>query len=178
MKILVANLGSTSFKYRLFDMTDERVLARGGIERIGSDPARCFVEAGAVHAEEQVSAPNHAAAVRLCLRQLSDTKLGCLKDPSELAAIGFKAVHAEGLSSVHRVDDAVLTAMERYSDVAPAHNPPYVNAMRLLASELPELPLIAAFETDFHETIPLAQRLYAVPFAWAEQHGIKRWGFH
>jgi acetate kinase len=178
MKILVANLGSTSFKYRLFDMTDERVLARGGVERIGSNRARCFVEAGAVHADDQVSAPNHAEAVRLCLRQLSEPRLGCLRDPSELTAIGFKAVHAEGLSGVHRVTDAVLTAMERYGDVAPAHNPPYVNAMRLLATELPELPLIAAFETDFHETIPPAQRLYAVPLVWAEQHGIKRWGFH
>src|SRR5262245_20212396 len=178
MKILVANLGSTSFKYRLFDMADERVLGRGGVERIGSDRARCFVSAGGVSEEAHVAAPDHAAAVRLCLRQLSDPRLQCLKDPSELAAIGFKAVHADGLTGVHRVDGRVLAAMEAYNDVAPAHNPPYVSAMRLLAKAFPDLPLVAAFETAFHETIPAARRLYAVPLEWAERYGVKRWGFH
>jgi acetate kinase len=178
MKILVANLGSTSFKYRLFDMADGRVLARGGVDRVGSAQARCFVEAGPVRDEATLAAPDHAAAVRLCLRQLSDPRLGCLRDPSELAAIGFKAVHAQGVSGVQRVDERVLAAMEAYNDVAPAHNPPYVRAMRLLARELPQIPLVAAFETGFHETIPPAQRLYAVPSEWAERHGVKRWGFH
>jgi acetate kinase len=178
MKILVANLGSTSFKYRLFDMADERVLARGGVERIGSDEARCYVEAGSVRDEATLAAPDHAVAVRLCLRQLSEPRLQCLQDPSELAAIGFKAVHAQGLTGVHRVDPTVLAAMEAYADVAPAHNPPYIRAMRLLAEELPQLPLVAAFETGFHKDIAPAQRLYAVPLEWANKYGIQRWGFH
>jgi acetate kinase len=178
VKILVANLGSTSFKYRLFDMADERVLARGGVERIGSERSRCYVQAGAVREEAETAAPDHAVAVRLCLRQLADPRLGCLKDPSELAAIGFKAVHAERLSGVRRVDDRVLAAMENYNDVAPAHNPPYVRAMRQLARELPQIPLVAAFETDFHKDIAPAHRLYAVPREWATEHGIQRWGFH
>jgi acetate kinase len=178
MKILVANLGSTSFKYRLFDMPAERILARGGVERIGSDQARCYVEAGSLHDETTLAAPDHAAAVRLCLQQLSDPRLNCLKNPAELAAIGFKAVHAQGLTGVQRVDARVLAAMDAYADVAPAHNPPYVKAMRLLAEQLPQIPLVAAFETGFHETIPPAERLYAVPLEWAEQFGIKRWGFH
>src|SRR6058998_1520413 len=93
-KILVANLGSTSFKYRLFDMADERVLARGGVERIGSDQARCFVEADGRRSEATLSARDHAVAVRLCLEQLAQRQ--CLASPSELAAIGFKAVHAQG----------------------------------------------------------------------------------
>lgn len=176
MKILVANLGSTSFKYRLFDMADERVIARGGVERIGSEAARCFVEVAGQRTETTLAAKDHAVAVRLCLSQLTETK--CLSTPKELAAIGFKAVHAEGLTGVHRVDGKVLSAMEAYNDVAPAHNPPYVTAMRLLAKDLPEIPLVAAFETGFHETIPPAEKLYAVPLEWAEQHGIKRWGFH
>jgi acetate kinase len=178
VKILVANLGSTSFKYRLFDMDGERVLARGGVERIGSPQSRCFVEAGGVRDEMTVAARDHAVAVRLCLGQLADPQRRCLKDPSELAAIGFKAVHARGLTGVQRVDERVLEAMEAYADVAPAHNPPYVQAMRLLARELPHLPLVAAFETGFHESIPPAQRLYAVPLEWATKHGIQRWGFH
>jgi acetate kinase len=178
MKVLVANLGSTSFKYRLFNMTDEGVLARGGVERIGSGQARCFVAAGSAQQEATAPVPDHAVAVRMCLKQLSQPPAQCLKDPAELAAIGFKAVHAQGLTGVHRVDAGVLSAMEAYADVAPAHNPPYVKAMRLLATELPAIPLVAAFETGFHETIPLAERLYAVPRQWADEYGIKRWGFH
>src|SRR5437660_3818588 len=177
MKILVANLGSTSFKYRLFDMDGERVLARGGVERIGAASSPCFVEAGGAREEATVEAKDHAVAVRLCLQQLADPKRACLKDPSELAAIGFKAVHAQGISGVQRVDERVLAAMEAYNDVAPAHNPPYVEAMRLLAKELPDVPLVAAFETAFHKDIPVAQRLYAVPLEWA-QCGVQRWGFH
>jgi acetate kinase len=178
VKILVANLGSTSFKYRLFDMTDERVLARGGVERIGSPQSPCFVESGGQREEATVAARDHAAAVRLCLEQLSDPKRRCLKDPSELAAIGFKAVHAQGVSGVQRGDERVLAAMEAFADVAPAHNPPYVRAMRLLAKELPQIPLVAAFETGFHETIPAAQRYYAVPHEWTLKHGVIKHGFH
>lgn len=177
MKILVANLGSTSFKYRLFDMADERVLARGGVERIGAGQSRCFVEAGGAREETTLAAKDHAAAVRLCLEQLSDPKRRCLKDPSELAAIGFKAVHAQGITGVQRVDEAVLLAMEAYADVAPAHNPPYVAAMRLLSRELPQIPLVAAFETGFHQSIEPKHYLYAVPQEWAKL-GIRRWGFH
>lgn len=176
MKILVANLGSTSFKYRLFDMTDERVLARGGVERIGSAESRCFVEVQGAREEAALEAKDHAVAVRLCLAQLAER--GCLKDASELAAIGFKAVHAMHVTGVQLVDDSVLSAMQAYADVAPAHNPPYISAMRLLAREMPEIPLVAAFETGFHQTIAPAEKHYAVPLEWAEQYGIKRWGFH
>ena len=178
MKILVANLGSTSFKYRLFDMAGETLLARGGVERIGSPESRCFVQAGDRKAEAVMAAPDHAAAVRLCLQQLANPAIGALRAPGELAAIGFKAVHADGVSGVQRVNEQVLRAMEAYADVAPAHNPPYVAAMRLLARELPEIPLVAAFETGFHAMIPPAQRDYAIPREWIEKHGIRRWGFH
>jgi acetate kinase len=176
MKLLVANLGSTSFKYRLFDMTSEAVLARGGVERIGSPQSKCFVEVAGQREETTIAARDHAVAVRLCLQQLTDSK--CLSSPQELAAIGFKAVHAKGITGVHRVDESVLLAMEAYNDIVPAHNPPYVTAMRLLAKELPEIPLVAAFETGFHRTIPPASRHYAIPLEWAETHGIQRWGFH
>src|SRR5262249_15233045 len=123
--------------------------ARGGVDRIGVAESSCFVEVGGVRTTATVAAKDHAVAVRLCLDQLAEKK--CLTDPRELAAIGFKAVHAKGVSGVQRVDERVLAAMEAYNDVAPAHNPPYVTAMRLLAKELPEIPLVAAFETDFHQ---------------------------
>jgi acetate kinase len=178
MLILVANLGSTSFKYRLFDMADEKVLARGGVERIGSSKSRSHAQTDKGSQEKEAPVPDHAAAVEACLQLLADPQLGVLKSPHDLTAIGFKAVHAKGVTGVQRVDQPVLKAMEQYNDVAPAHNPPYVKAMRLLAEKLPHIPLIAAFETGFHETIAQAERFYAVPYEWIEQHGIKKWGFH
>jgi acetate kinase len=178
MKILVANLGSTSFKYRLFDMDGERQLARGGTERIGSAESPSFVEIGGQRHEMVSNVPDHAVAVRRCLEQLTDPRYGCLKDATEVAAIGFKAVHGGIFSGVQRVTPAVLAAMEAMSDVAPAHNPPYIAAMGLLSDKLPEIPLVAAFETGFHETIPERTRHYAVPHEWAEKHRVKRWGFH
>ncbi|HVX14441.1 MAG TPA: acetate/propionate family kinase [Pirellulales bacterium] len=178
MKILVANLGSTSFKYRLFDMDGERQLARGGTERIGSAESRSFVEIGGQKHESVSAVPDHAVAVRRCLEQLTDPAYGCLRDAAEVAAIGFKAVHGGRFSGVQRVTAEVLAAMEGMSDVAPAHNPPYIAAMRLLSEKLPEIPLVAAFETGFHETIPDRLRYYAVPYEWAERHCVRRWGFH
>ncbi len=180
MKILVANLGSTSFKYRLFDMSDpsEPVLARGAIERIGSPNARVVTKSPRGDREQVGPVADHGEAVRICLDQLSDPETGVLGDPSEVSAIGFKAVHAKNLSGVHIVDDSVLAAMEAFADVAPAHNPPYTRAMRMLRERFPQLPLVAAFETGFHRTIPEANQRYAIPEEWATELGIRRWGFH
>lgn len=178
MKILVANLGSTSFKYRLFDMADERQLARGGIERIGWKESPCSVEIGGKKQELKAVVPDHAVAVRKCLEQLTDASTGCLKNASEVSAIGFKAVHGGRVSGVQRVTNDLLDAMSEMSEVAPAHNPPYVNAMRLLAERLPEIPLVAAFETGFHNTIDDRNRCYPIPHEWGEPLNIKRWGFH
>ena len=178
MKILVANLGSTSFKYRLLDMDGETQIARGAVERIGSPESRCAVEIGGRRREQVLTVPDHAEAVRQCLAQLTDPEHGCLEDASEVSAIGFKAVHGGSVSGVQRVTGEVLAAMERMNDVAPAHNPPYINAMRLVHDKLPEIPLVAAFETDFHRTIPDRNRYYAVPYEWAQQAMVRRWGFH
>ncbi len=178
MKVLVANLGSTSFKYRLFEMDDERQLARGGIERIGSSESRCTVEIRGARRELTAHVPDHAAAVRHCLDQLTERSTGCLQDAAEVAAIGFKAVHGGRTTGVQRVTPEVLGDMETMSRVAPAHNPPYIAAMRLLSEKLPEIPLVAAFETGFHQTMPDRNRYYPAPYEWAEQFHVQRWGFH
>ncbi|MCE5268260.1 MAG: acetate/propionate family kinase [Planctomycetaceae bacterium] len=179
MKILVANLGSTSFKYRLFDMAaGEKQLARGGIERIGSPESRCTVDIDGHRQERTVRVPDHAEAVRQCLAQLTDPMTGCLRDAKEVSAIGFKAVHGGRYSGVQRVTPELLEAMTEMSEVAPAHNPPYINAMRLLGEQLPEIPLVAAFETGFHQTIPDGNSYYAVPYEWAKTGLVRRWGFH
>lgn len=178
MLVLVANLGSTSFKYRLFDLTDERQLARGGIDRIGQPQSACVVEIGSHRAEEIREIPDHAAAVQLCLEQLMNSEFGCLKSADEIVGIGFKAVFAGKLSGIRIVDDELLTTMEAYADIAPAHNPPYAKAMRQLKQAFPQIPLVAALETAFHETIPAENRAYAIPYKWQEDYGIQRWGFH
>jgi acetate kinase len=183
MKVLVANLGSTSFKFRLYDLDGEHQLARGAIDRIGEESSRVSIEIASddggesdvVESTETVA--DHAVAVGLCLDALVDPERGCLAGVEEVAAIGFKAVFASDLSGVRLVDDVLLERMESLSEVAPAHNPPYVSAMRQLQSAFPGIPLVAALETGFHETISGALRAYAVPVEW-QQHGVRRWGYH
>ncbi|MBL6714708.1 MAG: acetate/propionate family kinase [Pirellulales bacterium] len=184
MKILVANLGSTSFKYRLFDLPDaaasggdERELARGGVERIGAAESRVYASAGENELEVVQPVPDHGVALEAALSQLTGAG-GPLTDVAEVAAVGFKAVHGGRAGGVTRVTPDVLTAMEEMAEVAPAHNPPYVKAMRTVAARLPGVPLVAAFETGFHATIPTRNALYAVPTAWVEEHLVRRWGFH
>lgn len=178
MKVLVANLGSTSFKYRMFQLPDEKQLARGGIDRIGRKESSCFVEVGDHREETTREIPDHAEAVRMCLEQLTHPERGCLDSVEEVSAIGFKAVHAGRLSGVRRVDEDLLAQMDELADVAPAHNPPYAKAMRELKEAFPGIPLVAAVEPNFHETIPPENRVYAVPYEWAEQYDVRRWGFH
>ena len=179
MKVLVANLGSTSFKYRLFDMDTEAQLARGGIDRIGQDAeGSCFVEIDGKRTDRTQRIKDHAQAVQICLEQLTDPESGCLKSVDEVSAIGFKAVFAGKLSGVRIVDSELLDTMEALADVAPAHNPPYARAMRQLQSAFPEMPLVAALETAFHETIPEENRTYAVPYEWKTDCEIQKWGYH
>jgi acetate kinase len=187
MKVLVANLGSTSFKYRLFDLpeirgaVDGRELARGGVERIGAAESRVYATAqgaaGPTTQETVLPVPDHAVALEAALAQLTAPG-GPLTSVADMAAVGFKAVHGGRAGGVVRVTPDVLAAMEEMAVVAPAHNPPYVRAMRLLGERLPQVPLVAAFETGFHATIPARNALYAVPTEWAEKHLVRRWGFH
>jgi len=155
MKILVANLGSTSLKWRLFDFSNgvEAVLHKGGFERV----------------------TDHDQAIGDCLRQLLES--GAIASEAEIAAVGFKAVIARGVNGCVRLDEAAVAAMEAYNALAPAHNPPYVSGVRLFARRMPGTPLVGLFETAFYQWIPEAARRYAVPDAWHEA-GVRRWGFH
>jgi len=155
MKILVANLGSTSLKYRLFDFSggQERLLTRGGMERL----------------------TDHAPAIEACLAELRQG--GWIKDESDLAAVGFKTIMARGVNGCVRLDESVVRAMEEFNEVAPAHNPPYIAGIRLFAKRMPGVPLVALFETAFYQWAPEAAMRYAVPESWC-QAGVRRWGFH
>lgn len=176
--VLVANLGSTSFKYRLFNMDTEQCLARGAVERIGDAESQCAVSIGDWTETKTMAVPDHGVAVSACLDQLTDADHGAIKDASEVAVIGFKAVHGGRLSGTFIVNDDLLDAMSEMNAAAPAHNPPYIAAMKLLRQRFPELPLVAAFETEFHRTIPDSRTTYAIPAAWTDGYQVRRWGFH
>jgi acetate kinase len=176
--VLVANLGSTSFKYRLLDMSNERTLARGGVERIGDTQSRSVVTIGDWTDVREAPVPDHGVAVKACLEQLTDPVHGVLKSTSDVAAIGFKAVHGGRLSGVFQVTDDVLDAMAEMNEAAPAHNPPYIAAMKTMREQIVGIPLVAAFETAFHQTIPASRKTYAIPYEWTESMHIKKWGFH
>ena len=140
--------------------------------------AAATVQIGDYKQDLTVKAADHVEAVHHGLAQLTDPAHGCLRDASEVSAIALKTVHGGRYSGVQRVTPDVLAAMEEMCGVAPAHNPPYIAAMRLLADKLPQIPLVAAFETDFHATIPPCNQLYAIPYEWSESGCVRRWGFH
>jgi len=155
VKILVANLGSTSLKWRLFDCSDaqERLLHKGGFERV----------------------TDYAKAIEDCLSELKSA--GAIANEADLAAVGFKTIMARGVNGCVRLDEKVVKAMEVCNHIAPAHNPPYITGIRLFAQRIPTTPLIGLFETAFYQWAPEAAMRYAVPQAWHEL-GVRRWGFH
>jgi len=162
MKILVPNIGSTSFKYRLIDMDGERPLGQGRIERIGRTGGDC---------------PDYPTAIGRCLDSLVGPGKP-LASLDQLSAVGFKAVHARGLTGTVLVTPEVVAAMEEYAFLLPAHNPPYVAAMKAFAEVAPQVPAVALFETAFFTEVPEAARVYAVPWSWHESEDIRRFGFH
>ena len=161
MKCLIPNIGSTSFKYRVLEMPAETVLAEGRIERIGQ-PGGC---------------PDYPSAIHKCISDISGPGKA-LKSLTEIEAAGFKVVHPGPMPGPYLVDDALFAAMDDFAFFAPAHNPPYVAAMRAFEKELPGVPLVAVFETTPYASLSEAATTYAVPYEWRTEFGIRRYGFH
>ena len=155
MKILIANLGSTSMKYRLFDFSsgDGELLTRGGLERVS----------------------DHAEAIEQVLGKLREGDWIASED--DLAAVGFKSIMAEGRTGCLELTSEVIDSMEACNNIAPAHNPPYIKGIRLIAKKMPSVPLVGLFETAFYQWAPEASTCYAVPQSWHDA-GVRRWGFH
>jgi len=177
-KIFVMNLGTTSFKFKLYAFTgeDSRVLAAGELESVGA-PQSAWELHYADGTEKTGADPvqDHGAAFELCFAMLQ--RDGILRDLDDLTAVGYKAVHGGALSGTCLVDEALMAEMERVTPFAPAHNPIYLNAMRSIRSRFPQLRQVARFETSFHSTIPEKRVVYGVPHAWKDA-GIRRYGFH
>ena len=180
MKILVANLGSTSFKYKLFDMPGGAVLAQGGMDRIGDDggdSVHKYRLGGADEVAQTCDLPDHAAAIDEALARLTGDG-GPLDTVDDLEAVGFKTVHARNVSSVEVLDDDAVGRMKDFFRLAPAHNPAYVAAVEQFAKVAPAAPRVGCFEPAFHGNAPRRRQLYAVPWHWVEDYGIRRYGFH
>jgi acetate kinase len=179
VKILVINVGSTSLKFRLFEMENESILAVGKVERVGSVRSPASYQFGShPRREEDIECPNQRAAISHVLKRLTDASDGILSGLDQLDAVGFKPVHAKDIADAVFVTDDVIRAMEEYTALAPAHNPPYIEAFRIFQELLPGKPLVGVFEPAFHKTIPDYARTYGIPYDWTEKHAIRRYGFH
>ncbi len=173
--IIVLNLGSTSYKFKLFTRELD-LLASGGVENIGAPESAYRLAAGDARREGIWQCGSHEDAFARCLEAL--VELGALSSMGDLDAVGYKAVHGGKLSGARIVDAEVLAEMERMCVYAPAHNPIYLRSMRGLRARYPHLVQVASFETTFHQTIPEYRAVYGVPYEWMEKYGVRRYGFH
>ncbi len=179
MYILIANVGSTSFKFQLFDGVSLLAIARGRLERIGASCAPVqYRTTGGDEIVRTVDLPDFASAIRYSMELMADSDIGVLSDLSEIAAVGFKPVHGQEITGCRLLTEDILAKMEAANPLAPAHNPPYIEAVRLFAELMPVLPLYGLFEPTFHQTMPPHAQIYGVPYEWVEQYGIRRYGFH
>lgn len=175
-RILVLNLGSTSFKFKLYEMGEkENLLATGGVENIGTEGSY-KIKADSKEKKDSCFCRTHADALELCMDVLNQLEVPV--NMETLDAVGYKAVHGGSVSGSRLIDEALLAEMEKMVPLAPAHNPVYLAMMKSVRAKYPKLTQIACFETAFHQTMPLERAVYGIPYEWVEQYGIRRYGFH
>lgn len=182
MKLLVCNAGSTSLKFRLFDMPEENTLAVARIERIGSENKGIFhytrlSDNNSIDLKD-ITIAGYSDGINYFLRYLLGEEYGVLTNNAEIECVGFKTVLAKGYYGVHELTAPVMDAMREYTVVAPAHNRPYIEVIELIEKLMPQARRVGVFETNFHRTIPLARKLYGVPYEWYEKYGFQRLGYH
>lgn len=180
MNILVINCGSSSLKYQLIDSESEKVLAKGLCERIGIDgSAITHQPAGGDKVTTEVPMPDHTEAVKYVIEKLTDPKVGVVKSLDEIGAVGHRIVHGgEKFASSVVIDDEVLKAVEECNDLAPLHNPANLIGINSCKKIMPGVPMVAVFDTAFHQTMPKKAYLYGLPYEYYENYKIRRYGFH
>ena len=180
MKTLTVNCGSSSLKYQLFDMETEAIVAKGLVDRIGTDGANLkhdSVGRGKITIRSGI--PNHSVAVQDMVNALSDPEYGAVKDIVEIAAIGHRVVHGgEKFHDSVLIDGAVTDAIQECIKFAPLHNPLNLMGINACQDLCPGVPQVAVFDTAFHQTMPEYVYLYAIPYEYYEKHGVRRYGFH
>lgn len=179
MKIIVCNIGSTSFKFQLLDMDSEITIAKGYIERVGEENAIVtYWKGGSKNYRAELSVLTQKDAVKHSLNYLIDPKNNLLNSFGEIDGIGFKTIQAGAKNASVLLNEDVIEAMERYASLAPAHNPPYLEAIYMFKKLLPQTPLVGVFEPGFHSNIPDYAKVYGVPYEWIEKYGIVKYGYH
>ena len=180
MKVLVLNCGSSSIKYKLFEMADHSVLAQGGVEKIGLPDS--FLQVKLPNGENVViekEMPEHTVGIQLILDTLVDEKIGCIKDLKEIEAVGHRVVHGgEKFNQSVVITPEVKEMIVKCAELAPLHNPANLKGIDAIEKTLPGVPQVAVFDTAFHQTMPDYAYMYALPYELYEKYAIRRYGFH
>lgn len=179
MNILVVNCGSSSLKYQLIDSETEQVLAKGLCERIGIDGRLTYQPAGGEKEITEAAMPTHNEAIQMVLDALVNDKTGVIKSLDEINAVGHRIVHGgEKFTSSVIIDDEVMAAIEECNDLAPLHNPANLIGVRTCQKLMPGVPMVAVFDTAFHQTMPAKAYTYGLPYEYYEKYKVRRYGFH
>ena len=180
MKVLVINCGSSSLKYQLIDSETEQALASGLCERIGIDGQLTHkVDGKKIKDEEKIAMPDHEVAAKIVLDQLIAEEYGVIASLDEINAVGHRVVHGgEKFASSVIITEEVIAAIEECNDLAPLHNPANLIGIRACQKVLPEVPMVAVFDTAFHQTMPEKAYMYGIPHRYYEEYKIRRYGFH
>ena len=179
MNVLVINCGSSSLKFQLIDSESENVLAKGLCERIGIDGSLTYQPAGGEKVKSEKAMPTHTEAIQFVIDALTDSETGVVKSLSEIGAVGHRVVHGgEKFASSVVINDEVLAGIEACSDLAPLHNPANLIGIRACQKLMPGTPMVAVFDTAFHQTMPEKAYLYGLPYEYYEKYAVRRYGFH
>jgi len=179
VKVLVLNCGSSSIKYQLHDSVTHGALARGLVSRIGEEGAQIDAETGDVEQSRQADIPTHGRGLELILETLLDAQARVVRDLSEIAAVGHRVVHGGSFFSAPALlTSEVIAKIEECAPLAPLHNPPILLGIREALRVLPDTPQVAVFDTAFHAGIPAKAHVYALPYEFYAEHGVRRYGFH
>ncbi len=180
MNILVINCGSSSLKYQLIDMSNETVLAKGLAERIGIEGSRIkHKPIGKDDVVIEKPMENHKVVLEIVLNSLVDPNYGSIKSMDEISAVGHRVVHGgEKFAESVLINDEVMEAIKECIDLAPLHNPPNIMGIEACKELMPNTPMVAVFDTAFHQTMPKSSYIYPLPYELYEKHAVRRYGFH
>ena len=180
MKVLVINCGSSSLKYQILDMTNEELLCKGLVERIGMDGSVITHEkTGLDKVKTEVPMKDHKDAIAQVLAAVQNAEYGVVADMAEIGAVGHRVVHAgEKFAESVLITEEVIKALEECIELAPLHNPPNLLGIAACQQLMPSTPMVAVFDTAFHQTMPAESYIYALPYEYYTKYGVRRYGFH
>ncbi len=180
MKVLVLNCGSSSIKYKLYNMEDQSVMASGGIEKLGlKDSFLKFKMPDGSKKTIEKFMPEHTVGIELILETLTNAEYGCIKSLEEIDAVGHRLVHGgEKFNTSVVITPEVIKQMEECTDLAPLHNPANLKGVAAITRILPKVPQVGVFDTAFHQTMPDYAYMYALPYEYYQKYGVRRYGFH